>query len=324
VSFSSPRPSPPAAADPAEDGILATEIKPEALDWLLPGWIPKGHQTVVIGEPDTGKSTFFSWLMTQAKRPMLFPGNEERLGGQLLKRLQAHGVDLKTLKVMHGRHYPFGGMHEWIIKVALAHRADLILADPIDDYFDDDLDEDKNRHVRPFLEKVEKIAGETGAALVYTRHPGKDPLNLDPGSRAWRSVPRVRLHLMNDGDFPPRRILRALRCGVAKSPPATYFDLVESQEAHPVFRLGDPVNPVAIELAKDMPDAMDRSQYVLACALLEGMVEPYPGVPGEAVYKRAKAEGIPDRTVRWAKKSLGYPHHWRDPESRHRCFWYKP
>ena len=54
----------------------------------------------------------------------------------------------------------------------------IFILDPIDSYLDEGLSEDRGQHVRPLLEAAAWIAKETGAAVVATRHPGKDRIRV--------------------------------------------------------------------------------------------------------------------------------------------------
>src|SRR5262249_52211458 len=58
-------------------GKLLSEMAPRSVEWIIPDLVPLGTLMAVVGDPGTGKSTFGAWVIKQAGRAVVLPGNEE-------------------------------------------------------------------------------------------------------------------------------------------------------------------------------------------------------------------------------------------------------
>jgi len=251
------------------------------------------------------------------------PGYEESIDTKVLRRLRAHGVNLDNLRILDDKAYTLDLHSEEITRIAFIWKADLVVFDPIDSYLSDDASENDGQKVRPILEKASKMAQKTGAAVVGSRHPGKGPDNLMVGSRQWEAVPRHIIELLPDGGSPERRMMRLHKPRGCKDPSPTYYDLVEGPTGQWVFTLGEAIKPEVIELAKAMPDAMERSIHTLACELLERLLA-NGEMASKDIFAHAEKERIAERTMRWAKKTLGISHRREGNGPAHQVFWHKP
>src|SRR5687768_5398714 len=94
--------------------IPLTEVHPEAVDWLWPGYIPRGKLTVLDGDPGLGKSLSTLDLAARLSRGLPFPDGsgggtvgrtlilqaEDGTAGTVLPRLTAAGADPGQVFVM--------------------------------------------------------------------------------------------------------------------------------------------------------------------------------------------------------------------------------
>jgi len=310
------------AAQSTLPGRIAASIREVEPEWFVAGWIPRSCLSFVIGRPGIGKSSYLASLMSRAQRTVLLPGYEESIDTKVLRRLRAHGVNLDNLLILDDKAYTLDLHSEEIAKTAHLWKADLVVFDPIDSYLSDDASENDGQKVRPILEKASKIAQKTGAAVVGSRHPGKGPDNLMVGSRQWEAVPRHIIELLPDGGSPERRMMRLHKPRGCKEPPPTYYDLAEGPAGQWVFTLGEAIDPAVIELAKAMPDAMDRSVHDLACELAKRLLADCD-MEAKEIYKHAEAERIPERSMRWAKKTLKINHRREGSGPGSKVFWCK-
>ncbi len=72
-SFSMPRIG---AEQPAEVGVLLSQVKPEKVEWLWDKRIPLGKLTLLEGDPDHGKSLITMDLAARVTRGKAFPGED--------------------------------------------------------------------------------------------------------------------------------------------------------------------------------------------------------------------------------------------------------
>lgn len=247
----------------------ASDIIPRNPSWFFPPWLPKGELSLVVGLPGTGKSSYSAWLITRAKATVLLPGHEGSAETMLMGRLLAHKVDLHNVHVLDRRHLTMPSNVKSLIAEVRDAGADLVIADPIDTYLDEGISENDAAGVRPALEAFQKVAEETGAAVVGIRHPGRVAGNVCPGSRAWRAVPRRIVELCTDLSSPPRHFLHCFKPGIGAPPADTYFALVHPQgDGAPTFVLGELVRPEEAEVSLMVTDKTQRHQLERACEFI--------------------------------------------------------
>ena len=112
--------------------IPLTEFRPETLDWLWPGYIPKGMITVLDGDPNLGKSLTTLDLAARLSRGQPFPDGtgggtigrtlivqaEDGIAHTVVPRLLAAGADLEQVFV-----FPDETARRRIVRLGRAARA---------------------------------------------------------------------------------------------------------------------------------------------------------------------------------------------------------
>lgn len=318
-----PPPTPPPAPPALSGGVILSTVAERSVEWFLKPWIPRGMLTLLVGRPNTGKSSFLAWLMSQARRTVLLPGFEEMLETLMLPRYRVHGVDLRGVLCLNDQHYSPADQKDQLVRQIRAWRADLIVIETVDSYLPGESSENDAQAVRPFLEALEAIAHATGAAVVASRHPGKDAENVMRGSQAWGAVSRVQLELVRDDGPPLRRYLRPHKYGVGDEPKSQSFDLVASPGEPPVFRFGAPADAAAVDLARDVPDALDRRMVELAEEMLRSILGDSEK-ESSIVLAEGRKEGLSERTVYRASKTLGVVIRRSGKGREHRSYWTLP
>jgi hypothetical protein len=283
-------------------GRLASTIRPQAVCWLAEPYVARSVLHCVAGDPDSGKSCFGAWLAARAKRPCILPGREEDVGLRLIPRLLAAGVDLSRCTVLDDREYQLPDHSQALTDALRLLGSDLLWIDPIDTYLSED-HRDGGDGVRVGLESLARVAVQTGCAVVYVRHPGKQPGNWCPGVRHWRAVPRVILLLVAGTGTRRRQYLRAWRDldGSARLP-REYVLRGEPTEC-PQWALGPAISEEEASIM-EVTDALDRAQIDRAGDLLQALLA---GGEEEVriVRKHCEDEGIGERTLQRAARRIG-------------------
>lgn len=301
---------------------LANTLTPQPLRWLYEPWIQRGKLSAVAGMPGTGKSTLGAWLCRHAGRALVFPGAEESAEDELYSRLNAAGCDLSTVAIADNGEWQFPADCKRLSRAIKAHNADLVWFDPLDGYVIGGNPNDA-LWVRPTLEALAAVARDTGAALVFVRHPGKQAGNIMPGSAQWMAVPRSVIELIADRTRPGVFIARPEKRSRGREAPATYYHLDGSEDEPRVWRWGEVADKGEVEELREEPDRLTRRGVAQARALLRGALAEGPMLSG-ALKRLATDQDIHPRTMQRAAEREGVEYHRRGSGTEHRCYWYLP
>jgi hypothetical protein len=304
-------------------GRVASEIAPLGTEWFWEPWVPRAMLSALVGLPGSGKSTLVASLISRAKRSILLAGYEEDVERVTVPRLIDNKVDRESVLILQPRDCRFPDDADWLLSKALEWGAELICLDPIDSFMGDGLSPDSQPDVRRFLESLAKVAGESGAAVVAVRHPGKDPTNTMPGSRANREVYRVITELVYHPGPPAVRIIRHHKPGLTEPDHGRRYELSATAGKHRTFVVGEPVSPRAADLARpdrDPAEAPQREAAVESLRLLlaEGEVEK------KEVMKRMEEERFSRSTVYRAAEELGVLRRLDGSGKNYRSLWRLP
>jgi len=270
----------------------------------MDGWFAHDMLNVVIGRKNVGKSSCLAWLLSQAKRPAILPGYEESVELMMLPRWRANKVLLRSLLVLNDQHYSPSLQVGLIVQILRQHRADLLVIENLDSYLPPDASTNDSQAVRPYLESLHQIAAQSGVCLVGTRHPGKDPGNLCPGSHCWEDVPRISVVLESEGNPPTRYWAWSHRCGVGRQPTPLTYTLPCQGSGAPVFTLARETDTAALRIAQVAPDPIDRSRLQTAMDLLRRLLAD-GSLEGPRVFAEAEKERLGEGTIRRAAIQLG-------------------
>lgn len=195
--------------------VLASDVEMALVRWLWYEHIPVGDLTVFAGMPQKGKSTAAIDVVARLTTGKDFPGSrkqvepcevailasEDNPKTTTVPRLRAAGADLSKVHLIQGTS---DGKQEWEIaldqdldqlKEFLYTHSDvkLIVMDPVTSYIGD-VDPNKPKEVRPFLNKLKRFSEEMGVSLLLIMHLSKNPdvsaLHRVGGAATWIEVPR--------------------------------------------------------------------------------------------------------------------------------------
>lgn len=181
------------------------DIKPQAPQFLVPGRIPYGKITVLAGAPGTGKSQFTLALASHLSRhgvSSIFVGDEDGLEDTVVPRAMAGGANLKLIHPLAVEEGDYDDLPVILpTDVPLLRRkvldtgASLVVIDPVMAHLSDETNSHNDHSIRRALSPLNRMARETGCAVVLIGHfkKGKDtepPLNWIGGSTGLGGLAR--------------------------------------------------------------------------------------------------------------------------------------
>jgi putative DNA primase/helicase len=215
------------------------DIKPMAIDWLWPGWLPAGKLTILAGAAGTGKTTLALGLgaviTTSGRWPdgaastkagnVLVWSSEDVADDTLVPRLIASGADLTRCHfiegiVQHGVSVPFDPSQD----IPELHRAveriggaALLIIDPIVSAVAGDMH--RANDVRRSLQAVVDFAEAHSCAVIGITHfakggAGKAPQDRVIGSQAFGALARMVLVTAKE-EGSSRRVLARAKSNIA-------------------------------------------------------------------------------------------------------------
>jgi len=316
----------PKAKGEAPVVVNLADVKPEPVTWLWPGRIPRGKLTLIIGDPDKGKSCVTLDAAARVSTGKHWPDGtpaprgdvilltaEDGLSDTVRPRLDAMGGDparahvLKAIRTgdrERGVDLSLDLPHlEAVLK---ATGAILVVIDPVSAYLGK-TDSWRDADVRAVLAPLAALAERTGGAVVGIMHLTKDrqrqALYRAQGNISFVAAARAVFAVAEDREDPERRLLLPVKLNIAHKPPGLAFRVVEAGTAVRVDWEPGPVDvDVEDALAGPEPTA-ERSEREEAKDFLHEVLADGP-VAATEVKKQAKALGIALRTLFRAKGEL--------------------
>ena len=195
--------------------MLASDVEMDLTRWLWYDRIPVGAVTVFAGMPGKGKSTAAVDVISRLTTGRDFPAavkqveacevailaSEDNPKTTTVPRLKAADADVSKVHLIQGTS---DGNQEWEIALdtdlgrmkafLVAHpEIKLIVMDPVTSYIGD-VDPNKPKEVRPFLNRLTEFAEEMDISLLLIMHLSKNPdvsaLHRVGGAATWIEVPR--------------------------------------------------------------------------------------------------------------------------------------
>jgi putative DNA primase/helicase len=191
--------SPMPSSDPAECKLVVrcmADVEPEKIEWLWPGPIAIGKQTLIGGEPGLGKSQITTaiaatvtngsaWPCDEGKAPLgsvIILSAEDDAGDTIRPRLDAAGADVTRVhQISAVRHGNGRGRRTFNLQADLAllegeikriRDVRLVIIDPVSSYLGK-TDSHKNAEVRGTLEPLGDMASRLRVAVVSVTHFSK-------------------------------------------------------------------------------------------------------------------------------------------------------
>jgi putative DNA primase/helicase len=221
------------ASGPALVIHRACDVEARPVEWLWPGRIAIGKQTMLAGEPGLGKSQLSAFLAAIVTTSGHWPNGEGRaeLGSvivlsaeddaadTIIPRLDAAGAELSRVHIVsavttddHKGRRLFNLQTDLLaLEDAIANVGDvrLVVIDPVSSYLGK-VDSHKNAEVRTVLEPIAEMASRLRVAVVAVTHFSKgnstSANNRIIGSVAFVAAARAAFIVSRDPDDENRRL----------------------------------------------------------------------------------------------------------------------
>jgi putative DNA primase/helicase len=335
-------------ADPACNGhpsatanlVRASELRPEPVRWLWPGWLARGKLHIIGGQPGAGKTTLAMAKAAIVSRGGRWPdGSHSPLGNvviwsgeddpadTLVPRLIASGADMTRVYFVDAmtegnERRPFDPAKDIAALLAVIEKIGgtaLIIVDPVVNAVAGD--SHKNTETRRALQPLVDLAASANAALLGITHlskgtAGREPIERITGSIAFGALARVVMIAGKEGETedgtPPRRFLARAKSNIGPDEGGFAYEL--RQEPMPgddriiasfaVF--GEAIEGTARDMlaAAEAESSEDKGAFGEAEDFLKEQLAEGPVLTTE-LRSAAAAHAIGWRTVESAKKALG-------------------
>ena len=223
------------------------DVKPERVEWLWSGWLPRGKPVTLDGDPGLGKSTlaleFTATVTAGGAWPdgtrcdypgaVLLMSAEDGLADTVRPRLDAAGADVTRVHAIEGvptidesgevvlRPPTLADVSA--VEEAIIHTdARLLIVDVIMAYLPSGTDSHRDQDVRRVLSRLASVADRTGCTVLLLRHlnkaKGGDPLYRGGGSIGIVGAARAGMLVAADPDDPERRVLASVKSNLGPPP----------------------------------------------------------------------------------------------------------
>lgn len=250
---------PPEAPAAQARTLCMADVRPGRVEWLWPGYVPRGALTLLDGDPKVGKSTLAIDLAARVTtgKPMpdgsvsgakagsvILLSAEDHLANTVSPRLVAAGANPRLVHAFLDIDVVEDGevvgvrapsLPDDVDQVGRAVRrwgASLVIIDVLSAYLGSRVDSHRDQDVRRALMPLARMAEETGAAVVATRHltknGGSDPLYRGGGSIGIAGQARSLLLAARHPVDPSgeRRVLASTACNLGPQAPSLEYRIV--------------------------------------------------------------------------------------------------
>ncbi len=304
--------------------VRASQVKAEAVEWVWPGYLPRGKVVLLDGDPGVGKSLLTIAVaaavtrgralphgpVTGEARPVVLLAVEDGLADTIVPRLRAAGADLDLVHVENlagegAIPAVLPGDVPRIEALVRQHGAAVVVVDPVLAYVDSQLNSYRDQDTRRALAPLAAMAARTGCTVVLVRHLNKSTggtaLYRGAASIAFAGVARVVLLAGKDPERPGAFVLAPVKNSLGRPPASLAYTIGERDGVAVIEWGGESQHGADALVAPAEPEergAVDEAADFLCAALAEGPR------PVRDVLTEAAEAGIKEHTLRRAKRQL--------------------
>ncbi len=258
---------PEPAAEPGPRVIVLADVEPERVEWLWPGYLPRGKVVILDGDPDLGKSAVSIDLAARISTGSPMPDGAEPVKGAVLilsaedgladtirPRLAAAEGDPEQVVTITEvpevgdegqvttRPPVIPGDVALIEEVITARGVVLVIIDVLMAYLSGTVNAHRDQDIRRALHPLSAMAGRTGCTVLVIRHLNKSggdhALYRGGGSIGIVGAARAAFMVGADpeDDTGRTRVLASVKCNLAPRPPALAYRL-DADELHGCVRV---------------------------------------------------------------------------------------
>jgi len=329
-------------------------IESEAVDWLWPGYVPLGKLTVLEGDPGLGKSLItialaaaatigdYSPLHGAHSRPpadVFFVTYEDGVRDTIVPRLRAAGADLSRTHVIQGVTDDTGEEDLFTFPddvpdlqlAAQARRPCLVVVDPLSAALSSRIDSYKDQDVRRALARIARFAEATEAAVLVVRHLtkgyGRSAILTGGGSVGIAGAARSVL-VVGPGEVDKQRcVLAVVKCNLAPRAPSLIYTIETRGDGQPVVEWHGLTSVTADDLSAARAGGASEPNAVSECDVAKACLGEWLSggpVSKHEIAKLARDQGVAERTLQRAAKTLGIEYERQGQGRDHKVLWVLP
>jgi uncharacterized protein YmfQ (DUF2313 family) len=333
----------PATSKSGFQVLCMADVERVKLEWVWPGWLPKGKLVILDGDPGLGKSAITTHLAAilsvggrlpdgTITKPtnVLFVAVEDDPGDTIRPRLEEAGADLTRIYfsnlVGSGVDARTPDLERDAVDLRqLIERYEIgsVVLDPLMALLGEKVNAYRDQDVRRVTTPLALIAQETGAVILAVRHltkgGGGNAVYRGGGSVGIIGAARLGMLVGKDPDDETMRILAVTKSNLAVEAQSLRYRVVPSSgDADiPIIEWLGTTSYSATDLITDYGED-DRSALAEAKDFIR---QELSQGPREAAYmeKEAKSAGIALTTLNRAKRSLGVKserHAFKGPDAK--------
>jgi hypothetical protein len=239
--------------------VRLSDVEPEHVSWLWPGYLPRGKLVILDGDPGVAKSTLCLELAARVStgapmpdgsgggRPadVLLLSAEDGLADTIVPRLDAAGADRSRVHALTEvaelqddgrptkRPASLPADLPEVERIVAEHQVALVVVDVLMAFLGGGVDSHRDQDVRRVLHQLAAIADRNGCTIILIRHlnkaAGSQAMYRGGGSIGIIGAARAAFLVAYDPDDETgaRRVLAPVKMNLAPMPPALAYVLVE-------------------------------------------------------------------------------------------------
>lgn len=176
--------------------VSMADVQPRSIEWLIPGWIPKGKITLIGADGGTGKTFLWCHIVaclsagkpcffedpiefsSNPRKPMKFLvlSSEDELEEVLSERLISNGANMNNILSVPYTDPNFEYMKfnsETLKNTILEHRPDGCIFDPLQSFLPPNVNMGYRNQMRDALNPLVALGTETGTTMIIVMHTNK-------------------------------------------------------------------------------------------------------------------------------------------------------